>query len=78
MSQHLEEEMYYDISMPLLGDEFPELEVQTTHGPMNIPGDLKVHGLCCSAILQISRRYARLSLWLSRSGCRSLIKSAAS
>lgn len=29
------------INMPLLGDKFPELEVQTTHGPMNIPGDLK-------------------------------------
>jgi len=28
-------------NMPLLGDDFPELEVQTTHGPMNIPGDLK-------------------------------------
>lgn len=28
-------------SMPLLGDEFPQLRVQTTHGPMNIPGDLK-------------------------------------
>ena len=30
-----------EIRMPLLGDQFPELEVQTTHGPMNIPGDLK-------------------------------------
>jgi peroxiredoxin (alkyl hydroperoxide reductase subunit C) len=29
------------INMPLLGDEFPELKVQTTHGPMNIPGDQK-------------------------------------
>ncbi len=29
------------INMPLLGDEFPELQVQTTHGPMNIPGDMK-------------------------------------
>jgi len=29
------------INMPLLGDEFPELKVQTTHGPMNIPSDLK-------------------------------------
>jgi len=28
-------------NMPLLGDEFPELKVETTHGPMNIPGDLK-------------------------------------
>ncbi|MCG6917338.1 MAG: peroxiredoxin [Deltaproteobacteria bacterium] len=28
-------------SMPLLGDVFPELEVQTTHGPMKIPADLK-------------------------------------
>jgi peroxiredoxin (alkyl hydroperoxide reductase subunit C) len=27
--------------MPLLGENFPELSVQTTHGPMNIPGDLK-------------------------------------
>ena len=29
------------LTMPLLGDAFPELHVQTTHGPMNIPGDLK-------------------------------------
>ncbi len=29
------------LNMPLLGDDFPELSVQTTHGPMNIPGDLK-------------------------------------
>ncbi len=29
------------INMPLLGDKFPELKVQTTHGPMNIPEDLK-------------------------------------
>ena len=29
------------INMPLLGDDFPELKVQTTHGPMNIPADLK-------------------------------------
>ncbi|MBL1214874.1 MAG: peroxiredoxin [Ignavibacteriae bacterium] len=29
------------INMPLLGDDFPELDVQTTHGPMKIPGDLK-------------------------------------
>ena len=29
------------INMPLLGDNFPELEVQTTHGKMNIPKDLK-------------------------------------
>ena len=29
------------VSMPLLGDSFPELDVKTTHGPMNIPGDFK-------------------------------------
>ncbi|MCK5583862.1 MAG: peroxiredoxin [Elusimicrobiales bacterium] len=29
------------INMPLLGDDFPELKVQTTHGPMNIPSDQK-------------------------------------
>ena len=29
------------INMPLLGDKFPELTVQTTHGMMNIPEDLK-------------------------------------
>ena len=29
------------MNMPLLGDEFPEMDVQTTHGKMNIPGDLK-------------------------------------
>lgn len=28
-------------NMPLLGDDFPDLEVKTTHGPMKIPGDLK-------------------------------------
>jgi len=27
--------------MPLLGDMFPEMTVQTTHGVMNIPNDLK-------------------------------------
>lgn len=29
------------LNMPLLGDDFPEIHVQTTHGPMSIPGDLK-------------------------------------
>jgi peroxiredoxin (alkyl hydroperoxide reductase subunit C) len=29
------------IRMPLLGDDFPEMEVQTTHGPMKLPNDLK-------------------------------------
>ena len=29
------------VSMPLLGDSFPELDVKTTHGPMSIPGDFK-------------------------------------
>jgi len=29
------------INMPLLGDDFPELEVNTTQGPMNIPGDFR-------------------------------------
>ncbi len=28
-------------NMPLLGDDFPEMTVDTTHGQMNIPGDLK-------------------------------------
>lgn len=28
-------------NMPLLGDDFPEMSVQTTHGKMNIPDDLK-------------------------------------
>ncbi|PID76716.1 MAG: peroxiredoxin [Deltaproteobacteria bacterium] len=29
------------LNMPLLGDEFPEMSVLTTHGPMNLPGDMK-------------------------------------
>ena len=29
------------INMPLLGDDFPDLEVQTTHGPMCFPKDMK-------------------------------------
>jgi peroxiredoxin (alkyl hydroperoxide reductase subunit C) len=33
--------MERELNMPLLGDDFPELEVQTTHGPMKIPGDLR-------------------------------------
>ncbi|ABL65978.1 peroxiredoxin [Chlorobium phaeobacteroides] len=42
MSDHIDDNYYYnDSGMPLLGDEFPEMKVQTTHGPMNIPGDLK-------------------------------------
>ena len=30
-----------EIRMPLLGDKFPELEVQTTHGKMHLPKDFK-------------------------------------
>jgi peroxiredoxin (alkyl hydroperoxide reductase subunit C) len=42
MSEHFEDQYYYsETGIPLLGDDFPEMKVQTTHGPMNIPGDLK-------------------------------------
>jgi peroxiredoxin (alkyl hydroperoxide reductase subunit C) len=34
----MEQENY---RMPLLGDDFPEITAQTTHGKMNIPGDFK-------------------------------------
>ena len=27
--------------MPLIGDKFPEMEVQTTHGKMNLPDQFK-------------------------------------
>ena len=30
-----------NVNMPLLGDDFPNMDVVTTHGPMSIPGDLK-------------------------------------
>ncbi|MGM0431078.1 MAG: peroxiredoxin [Spirochaetota bacterium] len=30
-----------EMNMPLLGDKFPDLKVNTTHGPMNLPGDFK-------------------------------------
>lgn len=30
-----------NINMPLLGDEFPQMDVVTTQGPMSLPGDLK-------------------------------------
>ena len=30
-----------NINMPLLGDEFPEMDVDTTHGPMSLPKDIK-------------------------------------
>ncbi len=30
-----------NINMPLLGDDFPQMDVITTQGPMNLPGDLK-------------------------------------
>jgi peroxiredoxin (alkyl hydroperoxide reductase subunit C) len=29
------------VNMPLLGDDFPEMNVATTHGPMSLPGDMK-------------------------------------
>jgi peroxiredoxin (alkyl hydroperoxide reductase subunit C) len=29
------------IGMPLIGDKFPEMTVQTTHGKMSLPGDMK-------------------------------------
>ena len=29
------------MTMPLLGNDFHELKVETMHGSMNIPGDLK-------------------------------------
>ncbi|WP_456322348.1 peroxiredoxin [Hydrogenimonas sp.] len=29
------------MSIPLLGESFPTIEVQTTHGPMSLPDDLK-------------------------------------
>lgn len=28
-------------NVPLLGDDFPEMNVATTHGPMNLPSDMK-------------------------------------
>jgi len=30
-----------NFSMPLLGDVFPDMKVNTTHGPMHLPGDMK-------------------------------------
>jgi len=33
--------MTTETRMPLLGETFPSLEVQTTHGPMSLPDDLK-------------------------------------
>jgi len=35
------EEKTNNKGMPLLGDEFPEMKVQTTHGIMNLPKDMK-------------------------------------
>lgn len=29
------------LSMPLLGDDFPQIKVKTTHGPMTLPDDFK-------------------------------------
>ena len=29
------------MAMPMLGEQFPEMKVQTTHGPMSLPEDLK-------------------------------------
>lgn len=41
MSHHHHHEQE-GVSMPLIGDEFPEMEVQTTHGTMKLPKD--THG----------------------------------
>jgi peroxiredoxin (alkyl hydroperoxide reductase subunit C) len=37
----MEENNGHRIGIPLIGEKFPELKVQTTHGLINIPGDYK-------------------------------------
>jgi peroxiredoxin (alkyl hydroperoxide reductase subunit C) len=44
------------VNMPLLGDDFPELNVQTTHGPMSIPNDLNMKSFMCSKIVSFFRK----------------------
>ena len=51
------------VNMPLLGDAFPELKVQTTHGPMNIPGDMKGNWFVLFSHPGTSRLFALRSLW---------------
>ena len=37
----MEQQTVRRAGMPLLGDPFPEMKVDTTHGPINLPGDMK-------------------------------------
>ena len=53
--------------MPLIGDKFPKMEVQTTQGMMKLPKTLKANGLFYLAILLISHQYAPLNLLPSSS-----------
>jgi hypothetical protein len=48
--------------MPLIGDKFPKMEVQTTHGMMKLPNILKVNGLFYSVTLLISLQCAPQNL----------------
>lgn len=63
------------MSMPLLGDKFPTLEVQATHGKMVLPDDLKENGLYFSAILQILHLFVQLSSYLFKNIKKSLMRS---
>lgn len=56
--------------MPLIGDKFPEMEVQTTHGPMELPDEFEADGSYSSATPQTSHLYAQPSSWPSRRSTR--------
>ncbi len=41
---------------PLIGDQFPELEVNTTHGNLRLPTSTRVAGSCSSPTPEILPR----------------------
>ncbi len=49
--------------MPLIGDKFPKMEVQTTQGMMKLPKAFKGKWFVLLAIRQISHQFAPLNSW---------------
>ena len=58
--------------MPLIGDEFPKIKVQTTQGMMKLPKLLKVNGLFFSAIRLTLHQYVQQNLLLFKTDTRDL------
>jgi len=48
-------------TVPLIGEKFPEMTVETTHGVKKLPDDYKGNGWCYSATQQTLHQYVQLN-----------------